>query len=146
MVTTMRRDTGATPPREACDILLVAADWQSRALLLAELQEAGYAVRALPGLRQALRALIGRRLRPRLILLDVHGDSDAAPPYAAQLADLAGGVPLVLLIGAFDAAAWGPFADRDAEILRRPVSVGQVAAAVRRRLGRPQPDETAGKR
>jgi DNA-binding NtrC family response regulator len=118
-----------------CDILLVAADWQSRAMLLAELQEAGYSVIAAPALRHAYRALIGRKVHPRLILLDVSGDQDATPPYVEQLGELAPGSPLIVLVGAYDVAAWQPLQDRVAGFLRRPLKVGDVVEEVRRGLG-----------
>ena len=117
-----------------CDVLLVAADWQSRTLLLAELQEAGYSVIAAPALRHAYRALIGRKVHPRLILLDVTGDQDATPPYVEQLRELAPGSPLIVLVGAYDLAAWQPLEDRVAGFLRRPLKVGDVAELVQRHL------------
>ena len=117
-----------------CDVLLVAADWQSRTLLLAELQEAGYSVIAAPALRHAYRALIGRKVHPRLILLDVTGDQDATPPYVEQLRELAPGSPLIVLVGAYDLAAWQPLEDRVAGFLRRPLKVGDVVELVQRHL------------
>jgi DNA-binding NtrC family response regulator len=137
---------------ESCDVLLVAAAWQSRALLLAQLQEQGWEVTALPGLRHALRVAISGRVRPRLILLDVHADSDATLEYVEQIPELIPGVPLVLLTGAFDAEAWQPMQDRAAEILRRPLSVGEVVEAVRRHLahnsahGEGEPGATGNRR
>ena len=119
-----------------CDILLVAADWQSRALLLAELQEAGYSVIAAPGLRHAYRALLGGKARPRLILLDASGDEDAIPAYVEALGELAPGALLIVLVGAYDLATWQPLRDHAAEVLRRPLTVGEAVEAVRRGLGR----------
>lgn len=117
-----------------CDVLLIAADWQSRALLLAELQEAGYSVTAAPGLRHAYRALMGRRVRPEVIVLDVSGDEEATPGYVEQLLELAPGSPMILLAGALDLAAWQPLRDRVAGFLRRPLRVGDVVEAVQHRL------------
>jgi DNA-binding NtrC family response regulator len=121
----------------SCDVLLVAADWQSRALLLAQLQEAGYSVTAAPALRHAYRALMGQKVRPRLILLGTAGDLDAMPSYVEQLAELAHGIPTVLLIDADHLQEWQPLQDRVAALLRRPVSVGEVVAVVRRLLTGP---------
>jgi DNA-binding NtrC family response regulator len=118
-----------------CDVLLVAADREKRSLLLAELQEAGFDVVSMPGLRYALRALFPQRVRPRLILLDEDGDPDATPGYVEQIPRLVPGVPLLVIAGAFGMAAWQPMQDRDVEILRRPLTVGNVVEAVRRRLG-----------
>jgi len=119
-----------------CDVLLVAADWQSRALLLAELQEEGCEVIALPGLRYALPALLAGRVHPRLILFDVQGDEDATPAHAEQLRELAPDTSLVLLVGAHDLAVWLPLQDQVKGFMQRPVTVGDVAKAVRRHLTR----------
>jgi DNA-binding NtrC family response regulator len=121
----------------SCDVLLVAADWESRALLLAELQEAGYSVTAAPALRHAYRALMGQKVRPRLILLGTAGDEDAMPSFVEQLAELAPGIPTVLLIEAHHLQEWQPLEDRVAALLRRPVSVGEVVEVVRRLLTGP---------
>jgi DNA-binding NtrC family response regulator len=118
-----------------CDVLLVAADWQSRALLLAQLQELGYSVTTAPALRHAYRALIGQRVHPRLILLDTTGDEDATPSTVEQLGELAPGIPTVLLIEAHHLQEWQLLQDRFAALLRRPVSIGDVVEVVRRLLG-----------
>jgi len=117
-----------------CDVLLIAADRQSRTLVLAELQEAGYSVIATPALRYAFRALLGRRVHPEVIVLDVSGDEEATPGYVEQLPELAPGSPMILLAGALDLAAWQPLRDRVAGFLRRPLRVGDVVEAVRRSL------------
>jgi hypothetical protein len=51
-------------------LLLAAADLEERRLLLAELLEAGYQVAPVPGLEFAVRAMLGRSVRPSAILLD----------------------------------------------------------------------------
>ena len=114
-----------------CDVLLIAADWQSRTLVLAELQEAGYSVIAAPALRHAYRALLGRRIHPKVIVLDVSGDEEATPEYIEQLLELAPGSRLVLLTGAYDAEDWRPVQGRAAKSLRKPMSVGEVVETVR---------------
>lgn len=129
------------PPRR--DLLLIAADWQSRALTLAELQEAGYEVMAVPGLRYGLRALRRGLVVPPLIVLDVHDDAEATPERAAQLLALAPGVPLILIVGAFERAQWEPLRPQVAAWLTRPVTVGEVVAAVRRLLPL-RPEASAG--
>jgi DNA-binding NtrC family response regulator len=117
-----------------CDVLLIAADWKSRALVLAELQEAGYSVIVAPALRHAYRTLLGRQVDPRVILLDVSGDADATPPYVEQLLSLAPGIPLILLTGAYEAEEWQPILEKAAGNLRKPVTVGEVVEAVRQAL------------
>lgn len=121
------------------DLLLIAADWQSRALTLAELQEAGYEVMAVPGLRYGLRALRRGLVVPPLIVLDVHADAEATPERAAQVLALAPGVPLVLIVGAFERAQWASLRPRVAAWLTRPITVGEVVATVRRLLPLPEP-------
>jgi DNA-binding NtrC family response regulator len=116
----------------------VAADWQSRALTLAELQEAGYEVTAVPGLRYALAALAHHRLAPALILLDVHGDDDATPERVGDLRALAPGVPLVLVVGAFEQEVWEPLRNHVAVLLRRPVTVGALVEAAATALAIPR--------
>lgn len=115
-------------------LLLIAADWQSRALALAELQERGYDVTAVPGLRHAVKALVDERVAPGLIVLDVHDDDDATPRRVEQLLDLAPEAPLILIVGVYDRATWEPLRARAAAWLQRPVSVGEVAKAVERAM------------
>jgi DNA-binding NtrC family response regulator len=118
-----------------CDVLLIAADWQSRTLLLAELREAGYSVIVAPALRYAYRALLGQRVHPKVIVLDVSGDEEATPGYVEPLLALAPGSLMILLAGAPYLAAWQPLRDHAVEVLRRPLTVGEAVEAVRRGLG-----------
>ncbi len=113
------------------DLLLIAADWQSRALTLAELQEAGYEVMAVPGVEYALRALRRGLVAPPLIVLDVHDDPVATPERATRLMELAPGVPLVLIVGVYDRATWQPLKSQVAAWLERPVTIGQIITTVR---------------
>lgn len=117
------------------ELLLVAADGHARALLLAELQEAGYNVVALPSLEVALAALATGRVRPALVVLDTQGDPSADPRGIGQLLNfLEEDVPLVLVVGAYDARALAPLRAR-AAWLSRPLRVGDVVAAVRQIRG-----------
>ncbi len=118
------------------ELLLVAADGRTRALLLAELQEAGYNVVALPSLEVALGALATGRVDPALVVLDVQGDPRADRRGIGQLLNfLEEDVPLVLVVGAYDARALAPLRARIAAWLSRPLRVGDVVAAVRRIRG-----------
>ncbi|HHS98242.1 MAG TPA: hypothetical protein ENK08_10185 [Chloroflexi bacterium] len=112
-------------------VLLVAADWRTRALLLAELKEAGYDVMALPGIRWALAALAGGRVVPVLAVLDVTGDADASPARVRQLLRLLGDAPLVLLVGTYDVQVFAPLRGRVAAWLSRPLRLARVVEAVR---------------
>lgn len=118
------------------ELLLVAADGRTRALLLAELQEAGYDVVALPSLEVALAALATGRVDPALVVLDVQGDPRADRRGIGQLLNfLEEDIPLVLVVGAYDVQALAPLRPRAAVWLSRPLRVGDVVAAVRRILG-----------
>ncbi len=113
------------------DVLLIAADWRSRALILAELQEAGYDVMAVPGLRYGLKALLRSRVCPRMILVDVWQDDFATPDRIAELVRVSPDVPVVLVVGTFEREAYAPLTDQLAALLIRPVRIGEVVDRVR---------------
>ncbi len=75
------------------DILLTVPDRQSRTLLLAELEEAGYEVMGVPGLRYAERILAQGAMEPRLVLLDVYDDDQLKPQKDQALTALGGQAP-----------------------------------------------------
>lgn len=117
------------------EVLLVAADGRTRALLLAELQEAGYNVVALPSLEVALAALATGRVNPALVVLDVQGDPRADRRGIGQLLNfLEEDVSLVLVVGAYDARTLAPLRARVAAWLSRPLRVGDIVTVVRRIL------------
>ena len=120
-------------------LLLIAADWQTRALLMAELQEAGYTVTALPGIRLALPALALGQLRPSLVVLDVTGDPAADAPSVERVLDQLDPIPVVLLAGAFTARHFEPLKGRAAAWLTRPFRVGDVVCAIQAILPPPEP-------
>jgi DNA-binding NtrC family response regulator len=117
------------------ELLLIAADGHTRALLLAELQEAGYNVVALPSLEVALAALATGRVNPALVLLDTQGDPRADPRGIGQLLNfLEDDIPLVLVVGAYDAHALAPLRSRVAAWLPRPLRIADILTTVRRLL------------
>ncbi len=117
------------------ELLLVAADARARALLLAELQEAGYNVVALPSLDVALAALAAGRVYPALVVLDVQGDPRADLRGIGQLLNfLEEDVPLVLVVGVYDAGALAPLRARVAAWLSRPLRVEDIIAAIQHTL------------
>lgn len=118
------------------DLLLVAEDWQSRALVLAELQEAGYGVDARAGLRQALNHLARHPEHPPLVLLDLHGDEFATPETVDALFRLVPKAKLILIVGVYAEPVWDRFAAEGNVVLRRPVSVGEIVGQVKRILPR----------
>jgi DNA-binding NtrC family response regulator len=124
----MMPDTPAGTLRR--DILLTAADWQSRALILAELQELGYEVMAVPGVDYAVNAILKGLDDPPLLLIDVHHDPSATPEKVRGLISLLPGRPVILLAGVFDSERWQPLSEEVARYFRRPVRIGDVIAAV----------------
>jgi CheY-like chemotaxis protein len=115
------------------ELLLIVADGRTRALLLAELQEAGYNVVALPSLEVALTALATGRVRPTLVVLDTQGDPRANPRSVRQLLNfLEEDIPLVLVVGAYDAPGLAPLRARAAAWLSRPLRIGDIVAAIQR--------------
>jgi len=114
------------------ELLLIAADGHTRALLLAELQEAGYNVVALPSLEVALAALATGRVNPALVLLDTQGNPRADLRGVGQLLNfLEEDVPLVLIVGAYDAYALAPLRSRVAAWLPRPLRIEDILTTVR---------------
>ena len=118
------------------DLLLVAEDWQSRALVLAELQEAGYAVNAQAGLRQALNYLVQHPEHPPIVVLDLHGDDFATPETVDALLRLVPGAKLILIIGVYAEPVWDRFATEGNIVQRRPVTVGEIVQQVKGLLPR----------
>lgn len=112
-------------------VLLIIPDWQTRALIHAQLVEDGYEVGTAPSLDRALKWLL-RGLWPdvAVVLLDLR-DETPDEQLARKLGALRSLAPVMALTGPF-----GP--NRDAltrmgvqAILSRPVTVGQVTAALR---------------
>ncbi len=110
----------------------MAEDWQSRALVLAELQEAGYGVNAQAGLRQALNHLAQHPEHPPLVVLDLHGDGFATPATVDALLRLVPKAKLILIVGVYAEPVWDRFATEGSIVLRRPVTVGEIVQQVRR--------------
>ena len=120
--------TDAAAPRR--DLLLSSADWQSRALILAELQELGYEVMAVPGVEYAVRAVLNGLVDPPLLLIDVHHDAAATPDKVRGLLSLLPGRPSILLVGIFHRDRWLPLCEEVTRCFLRPVRIGDVVDAV----------------
>ncbi|HEC35254.1 MAG TPA: hypothetical protein ENI39_01825 [Anaerolineae bacterium] len=114
------------------EVLLIATEWRARALLLAELREAGYEVVALPGMRAAFPPLVAGQVRPALAVLDLVGDPEARPRRVRQMLRFLEGVPVVLLVGAYGVPSFTPLREEVDAWLTRPLRVGSVVAAVQR--------------
>nr|WP_290670383.1 hypothetical protein [Ardenticatena sp.] len=115
-------------------ILLLSRDWQTRALVLAELKERGYDVLALPGLTWGIEAIVQGRVEPPLIIVDSRDDTDVTPEKVRALQRLVPNVPVVVLSTVFDRAALEPLRREVAAFLVRPSTVGDVVATVERLL------------
>lgn len=125
-------DTEPTELRR--DILLSAADWQSRALILAELQELGYRVMAVPGVKYAINAILSGLNDPPLLLIDVHDDASATPEKVSGLISMLPGRPVILLTGVFESGRWQSLRKEVSRYFRRPIRIGDVVAAVQELL------------
>jgi DNA-binding response OmpR family regulator len=124
------------------EILLIAADWQFRALVHAQLLEEGFQVRPVPSLEAALQDLILSGEQPRLTILDTK-DLDLEAGAIADLLRLTGGASLVLCGDALSRSALrravlnrltldtAPVG-RSARVLLRPFRVGDLVREVRR--------------
>jgi len=113
------------------DILLSAADWQSRTLILAELQELGYEVMAVPGVRYAIQAALKGLVDPPLLIIDVHHDPDATYENVEGLLSLFPERPVILLVGVFEQRQWEPLRGRVTHLFRRPIRIGDVVGLVK---------------
>jgi hypothetical protein len=115
---------------EAAPVWVIGADHWPRALLRAELIERGHHAIGFASLRDAVRRLIlDGAHRPALIVIDLQDQPDDDRLMAALFRAAA---PIVAIGGA---AAWADERLRGrawALFLRRPVSIGAVAAAVDR--------------
>lgn len=116
-------------------VLLVSRAWQPRALLRAELEEAGYEVTALDDLTAGLRALLTGRPYD-LALIDTQGQS-LPRPLQEELVALAREMPIIILTGPFDVGDLHP--DLRQRALLRPLFVRDVLARVRELLPARQP-------
>ncbi len=112
------------------DILLSAADWQSRALILAELQELEYEVMAVPGVQYAINAALKGLIDPPLLIIDVFKDDSASPENVRGLLTLFRGRPAILLTPALDQARWHPLQSQVTRHFRRPIRIGDIIEAV----------------
>ena len=115
------------------EILLIAADWQFRALVRAQLLELGYTVRALPSLEVGLAYLLRGGQQPRLTVLDTQG-LEIEGPMLADLRRLTGGAPLILCGGAFNRPLLAQMEAPPDRTLLRPFRVGDLVEQVRRML------------
>jgi hypothetical protein len=120
------------PPR----VWVVNADHWPRAYLRAELIERGYDATGFEDLRDAVVRLGLRDPRPRLLVLET---LTGEIPSGLRRFLAAEGIPVLAVVAAgTDTRGLGS----QIESLRRPLTLGQIADAVERRVPRARPEAT----
>lgn len=100
-------------------IFVVGREWRFRSLLRAQLREQGYEARGFETLAEVADALVSAPA-PALVVFDTT-DSNTTDT-TAHLREWSGRLQVVLIAGAQEEVPLGA-----ARVLRRPVSIGQVA-------------------
>ena len=113
--------------------MLIAADWQFRRLVYAQLLEEGFSVLALPALEAALAYLLQGGEPSRLTVLDLQGQQ-ATGAQLKDLSRLSGRAPLIVCGGALDRATLAQAGLPSARVMLRPFSVGDLVQEVQRVL------------
>jgi hypothetical protein len=131
------RDVG----RPRGTIWIIDSDHWPRAYLRAELIERGYDAVGFAAVADALAALALHRRRPDLVVIELEGQR----PEAMALDGLFRGIPM---LGVAGAAAWETESRRApahpwAGLLRRPLTIGEIADAVERQLAARRPGPAA---
>lgn len=115
-------------------VIIAGKDWQSRALLRAQLLEEGFGVEAFENVSAALAGLEPGRNLPHLLIADISASDqpsaevDALTPWSRR-------VPIWIIASRTYNVEQG-FSDRGFEtILLRPIDVGKLAEQIKRRLG-----------
>ena len=134
-------------------IFVIAADWQFRALVNAQLLEEGFKVRPLPSPEAALQDLVLGSEKARLIILDTK-DLDFETEVVADLLQLMGKVPFVLCGDALSRSSLNRvvasqgITSREGtgpvRVLLRPFRVGDLVREVRRLWACPEGDAASG--
>jgi hypothetical protein len=120
-----------SPQSHAPDIVLLAAEWQPRALLRAQLIEEGFEVLATDTWIE-MRRLLRPASRPLLAIVDLQG----LPDPDRVLNDLATimNPSRVLVLTAIGTVLPDQIQARGFRIARRPIAIGSVVAAVARAI------------
>jgi CheY-like chemotaxis protein len=114
-------------------VVLVGKDWQTRALVRAQLIEEGLEVEAAETVREALSTLQEPALRPSLLIADVSASDDPSADIE-QLAAWAAWIP-VWIIASRNLLAEPQLKGRGFElILVRPIDVGELVVQIKRRI------------
>jgi DNA-binding NtrC family response regulator len=114
-------------------VVLVGKDWQTRALLRAQLIEEGLEVEAAETVREALPTLQEPALRPSLLIADVSASDDPSADIE-QLAAWEAQIPVWIIAGR-NLLAEPQLKGRGFElILVRPIDVGKLVEEIKRRI------------
>lgn len=118
------------------DVLIISRDWQSRALLRAQLIEEGCNVRAFRSARDAAAALGRGVFHPRLAIADLSAGTD--PAEVEQVAGLARRLPVWVIASRSAPGDWlQSLQGRDFEVvLFRPVDLGELVKCIKERVNR----------
>lgn len=115
-------------------ILIAGKDWQSRALLRAQLLEEGFGVEAFETVSDALARLEPGRNPPHLLIADISA-SDRPSAEVDALAPWSRKIPIWIIASRTYNVEQG-FGDRGFEmILLRPIDVDKLVKQIKRRLG-----------
>jgi DNA-binding response OmpR family regulator len=117
------------------EIILVAKEWKTRALITAQLSEEGYEVMARRTIEEAVMLLDRGMVRPHLIILDTIGQG-LKEPLLADLQALADDVPILACTGPFDLAQFDFEEAGFTHLLVRPFTVRDVVDKAGQVLGK----------
>ena len=110
-------------------ILALSADWQTRALLAAQIGETtGREVVPAPAVNKALALIRMAGIDPALVIVDA--GQQVTREEVERLRDAVPDAPLVLSVSALRRTEFDVLQSRCAAYMVRPVSVGQIAQAV----------------
>jgi len=109
-------------------ILALSADWQTRALLAAQIGETtGREVVPAPAVNEALALIRMAGIDPALVIVDA--GQQVTREEVERLMDAVPDTPLVLSVSALRRTEFDPLRSRCAAYLVRPVSIGRIAQA-----------------
>jgi DNA-binding NtrC family response regulator len=113
-------------------VVLVSRDWQTRALLRAQLIEEGCSVRAFESLRDATAELPTSPGQPSLLIAGLSGDE--SPPEVEQLSALAVRLPVWVLASHSDVDAAALKSRGFEMVLFRPLDMSALVERVKQKL------------
>jgi DNA-binding response OmpR family regulator len=117
-------------------IIIAGEDWQSRAMLRAQLLEDGFAVEAHETIAEALAVLERETVLPEMMLADVSASRDPAADLTA-LAPWSHKIPLWIIASRAYRLDEGLHDHAFEIILPRPVDVGELVDRIKQRMADP---------